>query len=225
MTYSVIGSGNIGGALARQFSRAGVNVTIADRRGADTLAPLVQELGDAIVAGTIKDAVQVDIIFLVLPFAAVETFGRAKDQWRGKIVIDATNAYHVRPELLAGRLSSDIVAAALPGAAVVKAFNHLPAAVLAQDPSQNGGRRVVFISSNDDAAANEVKILAEQLGFSPILLGRIDEAGRLLQIDGGLILHNLVEWPFKERNRGANAQHCGHQPFSLLRRSTSDCGP
>ena len=131
------------------------------------------------------------------PGAPVETFGRAKDQWRGKIVIDATNAYDVRPEFLAGRLSSDIVAAALPGAAVVKAFNHLNAAVLARDPSQNGGRRVVFISSNDDAAANEVKILAEQLGFSPILLGRIDEGGRLLQIDGGQILHNLVEWPFK----------------------------
>jgi 8-hydroxy-5-deazaflavin:NADPH oxidoreductase len=80
MTYSVIGSGNIDGALARQFSRAGVNVTIANRRGADTLAPLVPELGDEIVAGTIKEAVQADIIFLALPFAAVETFGRAKDQ-------------------------------------------------------------------------------------------------------------------------------------------------
>jgi predicted dinucleotide-binding enzyme len=197
MTYSIIGSGNIGAALARQFSRAGVNVTIANTRGADTLAPLVKELGGPIVAGTIEDAVQADIIFLALPFAAVETFGRTKDQWRGKIVIDATNAYHVPAGFLAGRLSSDVVAAALPGAAVVKAFNHLPAAVLARDPAQNGGRRVVFISSNDDAAANKVKILAEQLGFLPILLGRIDEGGRLLQIDGGLILHNLVEWPPK----------------------------
>jgi predicted dinucleotide-binding enzyme len=143
------------------------------------------------------DLKKADIILLALPFAAIETFGRTKDQWRGKIVIDATSAYHVPPGYLAGRLSSDVVAAALPGAAVVKAFNHLPAAVLARDPSQNGGRRVVFISSNDDDAANEVKILAERLGFSPIPLGRIDEGGRLLQIDGGLILHNLVEWPFK----------------------------
>ena len=108
-------------------------------------------------------------------------------------MVDATNAYHVPPEYLAGRLSSDIVAAALPGAAVVKAFNHLPAAVLTRDPSQNGRRRVIFISSNDTAAANEVKVLAEQLGFSPILRGRIDEGGRQLQIDGGLILHNPVE--------------------------------
>jgi 8-hydroxy-5-deazaflavin:NADPH oxidoreductase len=67
MTYSIIGSGNIGAALARQFGRAGVNVTIAKRRGADTLAPLVQELGSAIVAGTVEDAVQADIIFLALP--------------------------------------------------------------------------------------------------------------------------------------------------------------
>ena len=159
MTYSIIGSENIGAALARQFSRAGVNVTIANTRGAHTLAPLVQELGGAMVAGTIKDAVQADIIFLALPFAAVETFGRTRDQWRGKIVIDATNAYHVPPGYLAGRLSSDVVAAALPGAAVVKAFNHLPAAVLARDPSQNGGRRVVFISSNDDDAARRGRLV------------------------------------------------------------------
>jgi 8-hydroxy-5-deazaflavin:NADPH oxidoreductase len=78
----------------------------------------------------------------------------------------------------------------------VKAFNHLPAAVLARDPSQNGGWRVIFISSNDNPAANEVKVLADQRGFS-ILLGRIDEGGRQLQIDGGPILHNLVEWRLK----------------------------
>jgi 8-hydroxy-5-deazaflavin:NADPH oxidoreductase len=197
MKYSIIGTGNVGTVLARHFSRVGLNATIANTRDADTLAPLVQELGSTITAGTIEDAVRADIIFLALPFAAVETFGRVRDEWRGKIVVDATNAYHVPPEYLAGRLSSDIVAAALPGGAVVKAFNHLPAAVLARDPSQNGGRRVIFISSNDTAAANEIKVLAERLGFSPILLGRIDEGGRLLQIDGGLILHNLVEWPFK----------------------------
>jgi predicted dinucleotide-binding enzyme len=103
----------------------------------------------------------------------------------------------VSPEILAGRLSSDIVAKALPGAAVVKAFNQLPAAVLAQGPSQDGGRRVVFVAGNDDTASATVKALAEQLGFSPILLGRIDEGGRLLHVPGPLVLHNLVEHPLK----------------------------
>jgi 8-hydroxy-5-deazaflavin:NADPH oxidoreductase len=98
---------------------------------------------------------------------------------------------------MAGRLSTDIVAKAMPGATVVKAFNQLPAGVLARDPSQDGGRRVVFVASNDDKAAATIKALAEQLGFSPILVGRIDEGGRLLHVPGPLVLHNLVEHPLK----------------------------
>ena len=69
--------------------------------------------------------------------------------------------------------------------------------VLARDPSKDGGRRVVFVASNDDKASATVKALAEQLGFSPILVGRIDEGGRLLHIPGPLVLRNLVEHPLK----------------------------
>jgi predicted dinucleotide-binding enzyme len=45
MTYSIIGSGNIGSAIARQFARKGINVVIANTRGPDSLAPLAKELG------------------------------------------------------------------------------------------------------------------------------------------------------------------------------------
>ena len=127
----------------------------------------------------------------------VEAFARVRADWSGKIVVDATNAYGVSPEVMAGRLSSDIVANAVPGASVVKAFNQLPAGVLARDPAQDGGRRVVFVASNEDEASTTIKGLAEQLGFSPILVGRIDEGGRLLHIPGPLVLHNLVEHPLK----------------------------
>lgn len=196
MSTAVIGTGNVGTALARLFSRAGIDVLIANTRGPATIQPLVQELGPTVKTKTLEDALEADIVFLAIPFVAVEKFARIRNDWSGKIVIDATNA-HVPPEVLAGRLSSDIVASALPGAAVVKAFNQLPAAVLAQGPSQDGGRRVVFVASNDDGASATVKALAERLGFSPILLGRIDEGGRLMHIPGPLVLHNLVEYPLK----------------------------
>lgn len=55
----------------------------------------------------------------------------------------------------------------------------------------------MFVASNDDKAGTAIKALAEQLGFSPILVGRIDEGGRLLHIPGPLVLHNLVEHPLK----------------------------
>jgi hypothetical protein len=197
MTYAIIGTGNVGTALARLFSRAGIEVSIANTRGPETIQPLVKELGTTVTARTLEDALQADIVFLAIPFVAVEKFARIRKDWSGKIVIDATNAYGVSPEVLAGRLSSDIVAKAVPGAAVVKAFNQLPAGVLSRDPSQDGGRRVVFVASNDEKASATVKALAQQIGFSPILVGRIDEGGRLLHIPGPLVLHNLVEHPLK----------------------------
>lgn len=197
MTYAIIGTGNVGTALARQFARNGIAVSIANTRGPDTIAPLAQELGPMVTATTLDDALEADVILLAIPFVAVEAFALARPDWSGKIVVDATNAYGVSAEVMAGRLSTDIVAAALPGAAVVKAFNQLPAGVLARDPAQDGGRRVVFVASNDAAAAAAIKALAEQFGFAPILVGRIDEGGRLLHIPGPLVLHNLVEHPLK----------------------------
>lgn len=197
MNYAIIGSGKVGSALAHLFTRAGIAVSIANTRGPEAIRPLVETLGDTVTAATVEDALDADVIFLAIPFVAVEAFARVRADWTGKIVVDATNAYGVSPEVMAGRLSSDIVARAVPGASVVKTFNQLPAGVLARDPAQDGGRRVVFISSNEDEASATIKGLVEQLGFSPILVGRIDEGGRLLHIPGPLVLHNLVEHPLK----------------------------
>jgi 8-hydroxy-5-deazaflavin:NADPH oxidoreductase len=197
MNYAIIGTGNVGAALARLFGRAGIEVSIANTRGPETVQPLVKELGTTVKAETLESALAADVLFLAIPFAAVEGFGRARSDWSGKIVVDVTNAFGVPPEILAGRLSSDIVAKAVPGAVVVKAFNQLPAGVLARDPTQAGGRRVVFVASNDEKSSATVRALAQQLGFSPILVGRIDEGGRLLHVSGPLLLHNLVEYPLK----------------------------
>ena len=197
MKYAIIGSGNVGTAIARQSARVAIPVSIANTRGPETILPLTAELGEVVTATSLEEALSADVLFLALPFIAVEALARSRSDWAGKIIIDQTNAYGVAPETLAGRLSSDIVAQALPGASVVKAFNQLPAGVLARDPSQEGGRRVVFVSSNDEKAASTVKALAERLGFSPILVGRIDEGGRLLHIPGPLVLHNLIEHPLK----------------------------
>ena len=197
MTYAIIGTGNIGTAMARHFARANIPVRIANTRGPDTIAPLAAELGAAIQPVTVDEALKADVIFLALHFIHVEALASVRPDWTGKTVIDATNPYGVSAEVLAGRLSSDIIAATLPGSVVVKAFNQLPAAVLARDPRKEGGRRVIFVAGNDAAANASVKALAEQFGYSGIDVGRIDEGGRLLAMGGALVLHNLVEYPFK----------------------------
>src|SRR4051812_31495289 len=116
--------------------------------------------------------------------------------WGGRIVIDANNPIEsplFKPVDLNGRASSEVFAELVPGARVVKAFNHLQAHVLAADPRENGGHRVLFYSGDDAAAKAEVNELIEHLGFVGIDLGPIAIGGRLAQFPGGpLPVHNFV---------------------------------
>lgn len=109
-----------------------------------------------------------------------------------------TNAYGVPPETLGGQPSSRFVAQALPGARLVKGFNHLVAAVLDRDPTVQGAKRVMFLASDDEGAAAEIGELAKKLGFAPILLGGLSEGGLLVQARGNswgrLIFKDLVKF-------------------------------
>jgi len=93
---------------------------------------------------------------LAVPFGTQKDVAKAAKSWQGKIVIDVTNAYGVAPEELGNLPSSVCDIPAFPGARLVKAFNSLPAETLAEDPNIKGGRRVVFLSSDDESAASEV---------------------------------------------------------------------
>ena len=109
-----------------------------------------------------------------------------------------TNAYGVPPEELGGQPSSKFVAQAFTGARLVKGFNHLLAATLDQDPAEHGGKRVVFLASDEDGAADAIGTLAEDLGFAPIKLGGLTEGGPLVQARGNtwgrLIFQHLVKF-------------------------------
>jgi len=195
MTYSVIGSGAIGSALAGHFAAKEIDVLIANSRGPGSLEVLVRKWGAKVRAVTVKEAAGADIVILAVPFAAVANAVRSISNWKDRIVVDATNAVDIpsfTPTDLGGRPSSEIVAQAVPGARLVKAFNTLPAAVLASNPAQGGGRRVIFTSSDDADATAAVGALCERLGFYPISLGRISEGGRLQEFGGPLSAQNLV---------------------------------
>jgi 8-hydroxy-5-deazaflavin:NADPH oxidoreductase len=195
MKYAIIGSGKIGTALARVFARKNIDFAIANSRGPETLAPLREELGPSVFPQSIEDACKAEIIFLAVPFPAHKDVARQSKQWKGKIIVDTTNAFHVAPEELDGALSSEIVSRAFAGARLVKGFNHLPAAQLGTNPSPNGQRQAVFLSSNDADASATVAAVASELGFAPVELGRIDEGGVPLHIvggqPGGLLFQNL----------------------------------
>lgn len=198
MSYAIIGFGNIGQALAKAFARNGIEVSVATTRDPESFASDAAAIGPEIIPTTLAEAVKADIIFLAVRFESHGDVANALPTWTGKTIVDVTNAYGVSPEDLGGQPSSEVVAEAFTGGRLVKGFNHLVAAVLEQDPAVHGGRRVVFLASDDDGAAAEIGALAENLGFSPIELGGPSEGGLLVQARGNtwgrLIFKDLVKF-------------------------------
>jgi predicted dinucleotide-binding enzyme len=198
MSYAIIGFGKIGQALAKAFARRGIEISVATTRDPESVASEAAAIGPTIISKTLAEAVKADIIFLAVPFERHADVAKALPSWEGKTIVDVTNAYGVPPEELEGQPSSRFVGRAFSDARLVKGFNHLPAAVLGKDPAVHGGRRVVFLASDDDAAAGEIGALAENLGFSPVKLGGLSEGGLMVQARehswGHLIFKNLIKF-------------------------------
>jgi predicted dinucleotide-binding enzyme len=201
MTIGIIGAGNIGQAIAKRLTSAGIPASIANNRGPSSLSSIVQNLGAGITAAEIRVAAKADIVFLAVPWQAYADAVAGLAPWNGRIVIDAMNAASVgpegfRPAELGGRPSSQVVSDRLPGARVVKAFNTLPAAALASDPHADGGKRVLFVSGDDVSARHEVAQLIDRLGFVAIDLGDFEMGRRLQQFPGGPLAGiNMVQFP------------------------------
>lgn len=198
MSYAIIGFGNIGQALAKAFARNGIEVSVATTRDPQSFASAAAAIGPQIIPKKLADAVKADIVFLAVRFESLPEVAKALPTWKGKTLIDVTNAYGVSPQELGGEPSSRVVAQAFTGGRLVKGFNHLGAGVLGQDPAVKGGRRVVFLASDDDGAAAEIGVLAENLGFSPVRLGGLSEGGLLVQARGNtwgqLIFKDLIKF-------------------------------
>src|SRR5450830_22202 len=188
MNIAIIGAGAIGTAIARQLARNGIAASIANSRGPESLRALTDELGAHIKAVS---------VILAVNWGPIPGALKDASPWNKRILIDANNAIDgatLKAVDLGGRASSEVVAEFAPGARVVKAFNHLLAAVLAGDPQAEGGRRVLFLSGNDADAKKTVGDLITRLGFTPVDLGGVNE-GRAAQFPGGpLPVLNLVKF-------------------------------
>ena len=197
MRYAIIGFGKIGQALGKAFARSGIEVSVATTRAPESFASAAAAIGPEIIPRKLAEAVKADIVFLAVRYESHRDVAKALPTWKGKTIVDVTNAYGVSPEELGGQPSSRFIAQAFSGARLVKGFNHLIAATLDQDPAIHGGKRVVFLASDDDDAVAEIGTLAENLGFSPIKLGGLSEGGLLVQARGNswgqLIFKDLVE--------------------------------
>lgn len=198
MSIGIIGAGLIGSAFARALARAGIEAIISNSRGPDSLKELVGELGPSIKAGTVEQAASADIVVIAVNWSKLPQALAGLPAWNGRIVINANNAIEApafKPFDLKGRLSSDVVGDLVPGAKLVKALNHLPAALLAGDPQAEGGHRVLFYSGDDADAKAKVGALFEKLGFFALDLGSLAAGEKMAAFPGGpLAVRNLVKF-------------------------------
>ncbi|EJL80623.1 putative dinucleotide-binding enzyme [Polaromonas sp. CF318] len=196
-SIGIIGAGAIGTAFAKNLARHGIPATLSNSRGPDSLKDLVREL-PGIKAGTREEAAAKDMVFVAVNWGRLPAALAGLPDFGGRIVIDANNPIEAplfKPAELNGRLSSEVFSDLVPGARVVKAFNHLQAQLLASDPGSEGGKRVLFFSGDDAAAKATVAALIARLGFSGIDLGALAVGARLAQFPGGpLPVLNLVQF-------------------------------
>ena len=196
MTIGIIGAGAIGAAFARRLARAGIPGILSNSRGPDSLADLVADIGGPVRAGTRDEAAAQDLVLVAVNWSKLPTALGGLPEFGGRIVIDANNP--IKPPTyeaidLDGRLSTEAFADYVPGARVVKAFNHLPAKLLAEEPRTAGGRRVLFFAGSDVPAKAEVAALIDKLGFYGVDLGLLERGGRAINIPGGALpILNLI---------------------------------
>src|SRR5260370_25021210 len=149
MTIGIIGAGSIGAAFARRVAGANLPAILSNSRGPDSLTDIIADIGGAVRAGTREEAAGQEMVLVAVNWSNLPGALRGLPSFEGRIVIDANNPIEpptFQPAELHARLATEVFAEYLPGARVVKAFNHLPAKLLAEDPRAAGGRRVLFFA-------------------------------------------------------------------------------
>lgn len=212
VTVGIIGAGRMGTTLARLLIGAGHEVLLANSRGPQSLAETVAQLGPGAHAVTPIEAVERSpVVVLATRWEQTADAVGGLGPWDGKVVVDTTNnRFGPRPEQiydLGRRSSSEVVAEFVPGARLVKAFNHQPIPALEELSDARRKRTALFIAGDDADAKDEVAQLIRDIGGTPVDTGTLARGGRLQATGGPLAGHGRLLTPAEARAVLANAQH------------------
>lgn len=200
MKVGVLGTGDVGRALANAFIALGHEVRMGAREAANPKAAAwAREAGKKAGAGTFADAAKfADLIVIATlgegTISALNMAGAAN--FKGKIVLDTTNPLDhskgMPPKLFVGHTDSlgEMVQRALPGAHVVKCFNTVGNALMFR-PKLQGGPGDMFIAGNDEAAKQKVKTLLSDFGWNTADIGGIEGARYLEPMCLTWVLHGI----------------------------------
>ena len=208
MKVGFIGAGNVTATIGRHLINAGRMIVVSNSRGPETLGKFVAGLGPGAIAGTKQQAAECDIVILATKWVNVPEALKGVD-WRGRILVDATNAHmDSKADLsLAGvtrsraalkaRTSSEMVAEMALGARLVKSISNMPMEWI-HDFSPNKPRTVIFTSGDDAEAKQSVIELINSTGLVAIDLGSLRTGGAMQEIGAPL---SGIEFHFVQRLR------------------------
>ena len=207
MKIGFLGAGKVTRAFGRHLINAGHTIVVSNSRGPATLADFVADLGPGAIAGTKEQAAECDVVILVNWLNVPEALKGI--DWRGRVLIDATNAHmDAKPDIslagvtrsraaLEGRTSSEMVAEMAVGARLVKSISNMPMAWI-QDFSPNKPRTVIFTSGDDTDSKQRVIELINSTGLVAIDLGSLAMGDAMHDVGGPL---SGIEFHFVRRLR------------------------
>jgi hypothetical protein len=183
LKIGIIGTGRIGGALARHWVNAGHEVFMSSRHP-EELEPLAKELGPRAHVGTPREAAAFGSVVLVsVPYGAMPQIGSDyAAELAGKVIIDTSNPVERRDgsqalewqQKGAGLATAEL----LKNRRVVRAFNCIPAASLANQANRQPARLAIPIGGDEAAAVAIAERLVRDAGFDPVMVGNLVESRR-----------------------------------------------
>lgn len=173
MRVGIIGTGRIASGLAGRLVKAGHEVMIGSRDAGKAADAAMRSGGQG---GAQADAISFgEIIILAVPFTAVTELSQTLPDLDGKIILETTNDL----QTYGAGSSTERIQALFPAARVVKAFNHVFAQIIANDPARDLERSTAFIAGEDAAAKARVTELIESIGFDVVDAGGLKNAAHL----------------------------------------------
>jgi predicted dinucleotide-binding enzyme len=181
LRIGIIGTGKIGGALARHWARAGHHLVISSRHP-DRLEPLAKELGPRVRTGTPAEAAEFgEVVLVSVPYGAMPQIGRDyASLMAGKVVLDTGNPFLGRDGPMAKEAQqkgAGIASAGfLPGVRLVRAFNCIPAYSLASQANREPERIAIPIASDHPQALAVARRLVDDAGFEAVVVGSLERS-------------------------------------------------
>lgn len=181
LKIGIIGTGDIGGALARHWANAGHQLVISSRHP-EKLQGLATELGPDVKVGTPREAAAFgDVVLVSVPYHATAQVGRDyATELKGKVVLDTGNPYPSRDGEMAVRDRERGTGVAskeyLPGTKLVRAFNAINAEPLAKEAFRKPERIGIPLVSDHPEALKVAAQLVSDAGFDPVAVGDLSRA-------------------------------------------------